>query len=194
MINYDLHTLATQKSFAELSDAERDFVLSKGNQIEYDQIRTIILRAASLHNQTQPSTALRQHLLNQMAVQKPKKIQKWYETPVSVWKTASIAAIAAAITFAIKPPLEPITVEKWSERIVHTTDTIQLKSNLKTITKTKWRERIVYVNEPQVQPIVYQNNTDTIYLQANNTDNYPSTEGVAASKNPAFWSFLNNGR
>jgi hypothetical protein len=199
MKNYDLQSLATQKSYDELSDQERDFVLDNASQAEYEQLRRIIVRAGALHNETKPSARLRQQLLSQMAVQQPPKNQNWYETPIALWKVAAITTIASAAIFTIIPNTEPKIIEKWSERTVHTTDTVYLPAPTKIEYQTRWRDRIVYVPiaaapSNQIPPLITNHQTDTIYLQASDLTTYPASEGVAASKNPAFWSFLNNGR
>lgn len=146
----NIEELAQQKSFAQLSPAERAEVLEEMSQEDYGQLHLTISTLRRMDADARPSPMLREKLLQQMIERDRTPRTRWYRQPVPVWLAAALAllvGVATACYFSsIKKqrPAEPPVVIQTEVKVQH--DTVWL-------TKTVYRERVVYRDrEPQAAP------------------------------------------
>ncbi|NRB52940.1 MAG: hypothetical protein HRU41_35090 [Saprospiraceae bacterium] len=96
--------LMTDKSWDQLSGAERSVVLEETDQATYENYRCLIGVSKALHQQTpSPSPVLKDRLMAQMrqrhaAPQKKAFWEKWFQWEVPVWQV-SLASLAFVLLY-----------------------------------------------------------------------------------------------
>jgi len=126
--------LAVEKDFAALSATEQAWVLTEMSQVEFEQLRRVLLAARQLDAGVLPSSHLKADLLQRMATtRQPSRNRQLLSAKIPVWLTALLVLLAMALISFLK---KETVREKVVTQIQQRTDTLWLE-------KIVWRERVV---------------------------------------------------
>ncbi len=137
--NFDIERLLDTKSFDQLNDREKTFVLSQLSEEEYQNLRTT---ADSLKKEFQkdrqgPSSLLKEKVLNQFLADRPKPTPLW-KRPVPLWQVLTAMAASVLILFWFRPVKEILVIPEPEQVMVYQTDTIVQRDTVeKVVYRTK---------------------------------------------------------
>lgn len=142
----DIATLAALKSFEELNDQEKVWVLDEMTADAYGQLHLVLFNARSLEANVTPPQRLALRLQEHMAQKNRPAAPERYITRllrlrVQVWQAAAAILLAFAIGQTTeKSDNQPITPPIMVQTIVKT-DTVLLE-------KIQWKDRVVLRERP----------------------------------------------
>jgi hypothetical protein len=183
-----IESLALEKNFAALSPAERALVLAEMPQAEFEHLRAVLLAARHLEARALPPAALRERLLEKMAMQtNPGLLRRTLAVRLPAWQAAAALVLGvAAVWFLKKENLR----EKFVTQTQLRTDTIFVEKTCWR-ERVQWRERVVFREKPAAAPMVFL--SEKIDSQGVRFELAPPHVGTSLGDAPELLDFFTQG-